>query len=169
MLILSLTVKLFYSPSCSCFNVIFTPQACPDSRRPNGNLMGSLPGSSLVFCSLSLWICSGPFPGPPLAERDAKVLAAPNNVSPSGSWVAACLPPYQVQMTARCCHCSQVRLTCNHHCHLLFPPANLGPEPQSLGSHSFFFSANVILCPTRLSGFACSATPFLNQAEFLGG
>lgn len=160
---------MFYSLSCPCFNAIFTPQTCPCSRKPNGNLIGSLPGASLVFCSLSLQTCSRSFPGMPLAERDRKVLAALNNTPPLGSQKAACLPPYQVRVTERCFHCSQDRITYNHHCHLLFPPPNLGPEPHSIGSHSFFFSTGVIRCPTGLSHLVCSATSFLEQADFLGG
>lgn len=133
----------------------------PIARRPNRNLMGSLPGVSQVFGSLSLQTCSRPFPGLPSAEGDRKVLA--------GSWKAARLPPDQVQVMERCFHDSQDRITCNHHRHLLFPPTNLGPEAHSLESHSFFFSASVILSPTSLSGFASSAAPFLNEAEVLAG
>lgn len=78
-----------------------------------------------------------------------------------------CLPPHQVQLRERCFSSSQDGITHNCHLYLLFPPPNLGPESHILVSHSILFSAGVILCPTSLSGLACSATPFLNQAEFL--
>lgn len=133
--------------------MIFTPQGCPCSRRPNGMLMETLPEASLVFYFLS--------------PRKNQKSPGSHDISPSGCRRTVCLPPHQVQLRERCFSSSQDGITHNCHLYLLFPPPNLGPEPHILVSHSIFFSAGVILCPASLSGLACSATPFLNQAEFL--
>lgn len=139
MVILPLTLKMFCSLFCTFFlTVTFTPETCPDSRRPNGNSMGPWLRVFTIFCSISLWTCSRPFLELPLAERAGKALTTSNNISPSASWEAACLSPCQVLFTERCLHCAQGRITCNHFDHVLLPPALLGPDPHNLGLHSFF-------------------------------
>lgn len=78
--------------------------------------------------------------------------------------MAVFLSPYQGQPTGRRLYSSQDRIALTCHLSLLLPPPSLGPELHRLVSHSIFFSSGGIFCPTSLSGLACSATPFLNQA-----